>query len=515
MGVYSELYIDFIENYPQLIEGTEKFDFMFDMFIALKTTDGVKPNPLIAEFFKDVFCELHGGDILWTMASAGGYSYNFSFSTLDEALKGFTALLNYDVNLYYSPAIFKGWRKDKNVSRINVIYIDIDDVEGVDFSEMDEKGIKDYLYCTYHLTSAMFPNWLVSSGHGLHLYYIVNTLDLKNEADSKLRALYTDYLITHFRADIACRNKSRVLRFPLSRNVKNMEAIKTTRLFHLNPSTDIDIKRLDCFRHPQSEIDAYIKACNLIRAEKRKQTMIKNGTWKTKAIKIKVADKRSTPIPIQTTAKTVSAINKSKIDIQPDSATSKTGVHPELKINTFPMPTKSRYKRILRDLHNYAARRKGCPKGHRAIYTHITAIFLKRILVPEEAAVERVKQYIDRDFFDEAEEIVRNAYASKTQYMYTNARIAALLDFQEYDIKNSFSAYTVEQKQAARVKSVKSYDAKRYAENRANIQEKRQQRYEYVKSHMDFTAASLAEELGCSIRTIKSVKAVIRQQEKG
>ena len=194
---------------------------MFDMFIALKTTDGVKPNPLIAEFFKDVFCELHGGDILWAMASAGGYSYNFSFSTLDEALKGFTALLNYDVNLYYSPAIFKGWRKDKNVSRINVIYIDIDDVEGVDFSEMDEKGIKDYLYCTYHLTSAMFPNWLVSSGHGLHLYYIVNTLDLKNEADSKLRALYTDYLITHFRADIACRNKSRVLRFPLSRNVKN------------------------------------------------------------------------------------------------------------------------------------------------------------------------------------------------------------------------------------------------------------------------------------------------------
>lgn len=135
--------------------------------------------------------------------------------------------------------------------------------------------------------------------------------------------------------------------------------------------------------------------------------------------------------------------------------------------------------------------------------------------MPEEAAVERVKQYIDRDFFDEAEEIVRNAYASKTQYMYTNARIAALLDFQEYDIKNSFSAYTVEQKQAARVKSVKSYDAKRYAENRANIQEKRQQRYEYVKSHMDFTAASLAEELGCSIRTIKSVKAVIRQQEKG
>lgn len=55
MGVYSELYIDFIENYPQLIEGTEKFDFMFDMFIALKTTDGVKPNPLIAEFLKMSF----------------------------------------------------------------------------------------------------------------------------------------------------------------------------------------------------------------------------------------------------------------------------------------------------------------------------------------------------------------------------------------------------------------------------------------------------------------------------
>lgn len=125
--------------------------------------------------FKDVFCELHGGDILWAMASAGGYSYNFSFSTLDEALKGFTALLNYDVNLYYSPAIFKGYVKTKmSAASMSSIYR-YWWCEGVDFSEMDEKGSRTIFTAPYHLTSLCFRTGWFRVGMATPIL-IVNTL---------------------------------------------------------------------------------------------------------------------------------------------------------------------------------------------------------------------------------------------------------------------------------------------------------------------------------------------------
>lgn len=508
MGRIKDIYIAFTEGHDNFDEeeNPKRFDFAIDIYLLLA---GAKPKhaiPLIADFCHDIFPQPLKGRI-WGMASDGVNTFNFDFWNVDKAINGFSVLTEQNIHLYYSPSMYKGWRTDKNVLYTHTIYIDIDDIPGVDFTAMDDDSIKSYLMSTYNLTPDLLPNWLVCSGHGLHLYYLVNELNLKNSVDAYQRALYTDYLITYFGADIACRNKSRILRFPGSKNIKDMDNIKTTRLLHLNQSDNRDISRLNAFVASPEQIEAYMLECNRKREEKRRATMKRNGTTpgrrRTHPPKITDAAKKTTP-----------RIAIPKVDTAPVKPIHVTASHPELKVILSPLPAKSRYRCILRDLHNYAARRRGCPTGYRAIYTHLTAVYLKRTNVSEEAAYEYIKRYVDTGFYPEAEAIIKSVYKRTAKYMYTNKRIAELLGFTPHDLQYSFAAYTDAQKQAARKKTVDAYDEKRYKESRTDAQKRKQQRHDYVKEHPDSTAAQLAETLGCSVRTIKSIRAAIREEEK-
>lgn len=509
MGRLKDVYTEFTEWHENFDEEEkpEQFDFAINIYLLLAGADAKNAEPLIADFFYDLFPQPLGGRI-WGMATDGTNTFNFDFYNTDKAINGFSALTKEDIHLFFSPSIYRGWRTDKNALYTNTVYIDIDDIPGVDFATMDDDSVKTYLISTYNLTPELLPNWLVCSGHGLHLYYLVDTLDMKNSVDAYRRALYTDYLITYFGADIACRNKSRILRFPGSRNIKDVDNIKTTRLLHLNNSNNRDISRLDAFVASPEQIEAYIIACNRRREEKRKATMKRNGTTPGRKRKQapKITDSERKPIPRMAIP---------KVDITPIKPIHATASHPELKVMLSPLPANSRYRRILRDLHNYAARRRGCPTGYRAIYTHLTAVYLKRTNTTENDAYRYVRRYVDADFYAEAEAIVKSVYKRTTNYMYTNERIADLLGFTSQDLQYAFAAYTDNQRQAARTKAVNAYDARRYEESRTEAQTRKQQRHDYVKEHPADTAAQLAEQLGCSVRTIKSIRAAIRKEEKG
>ena len=358
----SDFLIEFEEQFPDLEPGTEKYDFIFQLYLARYTKQDTEPDFLIEYFFEDIFGTLKKKECIWAMASVGANSYNFSYSDINEAVRELSILSNENVNLYFSPAVFTGWRKDINVSRIRTIYIDIDDIEGMDFSEMDETEIKSFLLETYHLPEYLLPNWVVSSGHGLHLYYLVDEIDLQTEYGAQQRLKYTDFLIAYFGADIACRNKSRILRFPNSKNVKDMEHIRHTRLFHLNPSINRNIDRLDWFQCSEDEIETYMNECKARRAEKRKQTMIKNGTWKEKKEKAPKPKKPSRKKKSVLTPKPEPAADR-KADTAPIGILKKEEIkkepsHPELKIKRFQMEGKTRYTRILNDLHNCGQKKR-------------------------------------------------------------------------------------------------------------------------------------------------------------
>ena len=514
MGKFKELAISFDESHESIEYGSDKYFFAFDLWDKCRRSQDKTIKRDLKGFFNDIFPTLGDNECIWCMASSpDGVSYNFSYKDREQALRDLSILSDEYVNLYFSPAIFIGWRIDNNVSRINTIYIDIDDVYGMDFSEMSETDIKDWLTKTYYLNETVLPNWVVASGHGLHLYWIVKEIDLKTDKGTELRKRYTDYLITFFKADIACRNKSRILRFPTSRNVKDLSNIKTTRLFHLNKSKNKDISRLDFFRCSNDDIEAYTAENIKRRSEKRKATMIKNGTWKERKEKTKETFKE----PKTTIKQSSGTINKkasqgcvSDKNCWVGVSQKKNEAHIKTVI-TSPMSPKTRYLRIIRDLQNYAIRRGTVPEGYRSIFCHILSVYCKKAKFSIKDTEDLILDCIDYGFEHEALDIVKSVYKSKTIYTYTNERIAELLDFKGFDLESSYSCYTEKQREERRKQAQSRYDSKRYKTSRQSRAELKQYRRDFIKEHMEMPVKELAKALGCSERTIRYIKSDMRK----
>lgn len=512
MGKFKELAISFDESHESIDYESDKYFFAFDLWNKCRKTDGKTKKRDLKRFFNDIFPTLNNDECIWCMASSpDGVSYNFSYKDREQALRDLSVLSDEAVNLYFSPAVFTGWRIDSNVSKINTIYIDIDDVDGMDFPEMSETDIKDWLIKTYYLNETVLPNWIVASGHGLHLYWIVKEIDLKSDEGTELRKRYTDYLITHFRADIACRNKSRILRFPTSRNVKDMSNIRATRLFHINKSKSKDISRLDFFKCSDEDIENYTAENIKRRSEKRKATMIKNGTWKTsKKAKDKVdeAPKEPKPIEKRTSRRRSKKAPKGYIPAESnetETSRKRSGTLIRTIIKS-PMSPKTRYLRIIRDLQNYSIRRDTVPEGYRSIFCHILSVYCKKAKFSIKDTEDLILDCINYEFEREALDIVKSVYESKTEYTYTNERIAELLDFKDFDLENSYACYTDEQREKRRRQTQSRYDSKRYKAARQSKEELKQYRRGFIKEHMEMPVKELAKALGCSERTIRYIK---------
>lgn len=514
MGKYKELAILFDESHESIEYGSDKYFFAFDLWDKCRRLQDKTIKMDLKKFFNDIFPTLGDNECIWCMASSpDGVSYNFSYKDREQALQGLSILSDEDVNLYFSPAIFTGWRIDNNVSRINTIYIDIDDVDGMDFSEMNGTDIKDWLIETYRLNETVLPNWVVVSGHGLHLYWIVKEIDLKTDEGTELRKRYTDYLITYFKADIACRNKSRILRFPTSRNVKDISNIRVTRLFHLNRSKSKDIKRLDFFKCSDEDIENYTAENIKKRSEKRKATMIKNGTWKKRKGKTDEEAKATKTVKEYSSGMRKKKTVKGYIPNEDCGAggsrkKSETIVRDIIK---GPLSPKTRYLRIIRDLQNYSIRRNTVPMGYRSIFCHVMAVYGKKAKFSIRDMEALILDCIDDGFEREALDIIKFVYGSKTNYTYTNKRIAELLDFKDFDLENSYACYTVEQREERRRQTQNRYDSKRYKTSRQSKVELKQYRKDFIKEHMEMTAKELAKALGCSERTVRYIKADMRK----
>lgn len=516
MGYFKDLQMEFDETY-NIDSESDMYSLALNLWIKQRVTSTINVKEELKEFFKDIFPTLNNSELIWCMASSSqGEHYNFSYSDPEQALRNLSLFADENVNLFFSPAIFKGWRKDSNVIKINTIYIDIDDVDGIDFSEMNRENIKDWLIDTYCLNDDVLPDWIVASGHGLHFYWIVQEIDLKTEEGTKLREKYTDYLITHFKADIACRNKSRILRFPTSKNVKDMSNIKQTRLFRINSSKHKEIERLDFFKCSDEEIDAYVKDNLQRRAEKRKATMMKNKTLKEKESQSEeIAEEKKIPEKCLSGENSDTTVIKAAIPNKESKAEETEQDCPIVFGETIktPLSPKRRYLRIIRDLQNYALRRGKVPEGYRSSFCHIAAVYCKKAKFNIKSAEAIIYACVEDGFINEAEKIIQLVYHSKTEYTYKNEKIAELLDFNDFDLENSYSYYTEEQKKEARRKKYNRYDDKRYRESRNQKSDQKEYRRKFVEEHEDMTATEIAKVLGCSERTVRYIRAGLRKDE--
>lgn len=128
-------------------------------------------------------------------------------------------------NIYTrSKGQYQNW--EQYISASNCYFVDIDEVKtDKPVYNCTEEDILQYLYNEYPMLMDCHPSYILMSGGGLHLYFILEHTEYlfgnryKNKARGMHRALTSDF-IKLLGADKACKNLNRLLRTPFSANMK-------------------------------------------------------------------------------------------------------------------------------------------------------------------------------------------------------------------------------------------------------------------------------------------------------
>lgn len=463
-------------------------------------------DPNIAEFFHGILAE-HEKKKFWLMLSDSVGNFHFCYHTIEETIAAATALTEERCNLYFSPATFRGWRDDDHVCCVKSLFLDIDDVEGTDFSEMGTEAVSTWLKNTYDIPKELLPSWVVASGHGLHLYYQISELNLETTEGCEQRRKYTDYLIRFFRADIACRNKSRILRVPGSYNTKHEEV--KTRLHRLNADKVFTFEELDFFAATDGEIREYMRQSQDAKNAKSRATRERHKLEKLAAgIPLKPA--KAPKLKAKSSASWKKEMAEAEYQDKGNrERAAKIGKEIKYRRDFDPH---SRQWNLIKDLNNYYCRHNGQIQGHRNQFVHLLAVLLKPIMLVNDA-IDYILPYVEEDFEEEAVRTIEAAYANPKQYRYRYDTIAELLGFDSRDILASYCNFSEERQMEAREWATKKAHRREAAKRKAqrNTKERRRQQREAVK-YSGLSVRELAELLGVSERTIKRIRRELRSE---
>lgn len=154
-------------------------------------------------------------------------------------------------NLYFTPNIFtyKGKETKENVNYLTTLFADIDNVSA-------EEGLA-------RLNHSQLPNpsYAISSGHGVHFYWILNYKLPAQESYIKSWLKVQTVISSQLNSDSAVNEISRYLRVPLSTNNKN-KSIKTKILINnLTKTYDFrdDFYNKFCKSNEEYDPNKYVK----------------------------------------------------------------------------------------------------------------------------------------------------------------------------------------------------------------------------------------------------------------
>ncbi|MBR2737260.1 MAG: hypothetical protein IKD88_00905 [Lachnospiraceae bacterium] len=223
-------------------------------------------------------------------------------------------------------------RRKQFASAASSVWVDIDGLTE-DVAAMTDAQRAGYVAARYHLT----PDYIVMSGHGLHLYWSIDEVDLTDPEQQETWSRYMRALLVHTHGDPKAQLLTQVLRAPGTHNRKNGGNIPT-RLIDQHDGTH-DIHRLDWLLdlYPEPTIQQYQEESRAASSAKR-------------------AAKRD--------AKAKNPISKNE-EKHPD---------PVMEI-AYMGHIEPRYRMLCRwhDLHNYYARRQGQIVGFRSLWTAMLA----------------------------------------------------------------------------------------------------------------------------------------------
>lgn len=499
MGIFKDIYDD-IFNDDILFSGNYEYNkkidkqvFDIDVENISNSYNKINLSDLEIEFYNSIYNNFNDDVFYYLMISDHDHYHNFKCKNKYEFFKTVSCFKNKNYNLFFKPAEFIGWCNDDNVLYLNCFFVDIDHIEGYenyDFTKCSTDEIKQFLKDKYILDNSELPNYCVASGHGLHLYYLIDQLNFNDFDSYGLKTKYLNSMIYFFKSDAACTNISRHLRCACSHNVKNINDIRTTKLYKLNDTNNKDIHRLDFFLNSQSIVDEYIKNNRSETAKKAVETRKKNKS------NISIDDNLNTKF----------SVNKPKKEKKDNIIYENIDFN--LSYITLEKDPKWRYKNIVYDLHNYFVRRGGNIFGYRDKFAFINSIYLKKMLLNENDCIEYLKKYFTESFYDELTVIVENVYKHDYKLM-RNTKIASWLDFTEIDINNSYAYYTEEKvKEQIKLNTIKQNQKKA---DKRGFKSNKEFQIDIVKNNPELSRAELANILCCSIRTISNIRSQLKK----
>lgn len=478
------------------MEDKEKYDyesFTEKDFFKIQT-EYLTPNPttpvpsLVLEFFDSVIPKSDHYQRYIMLISKKGCA-NYYYNTDDEFIAGYSKYVPLLTNTFFSPCLYDGWWESINARLCNVIFLDIDGIDDVNLITMSTSEISDWLKDTYNVPSHLLPNWCICTGHGVHLYFVVDEMDFTDTEQGKLRDYYTEMLICYFRADVTCRNRNHILRLPYGYNCKQ-EPLQT-QLHKLNNTSDTNIKRLDYFYCDDEDVQNYKRNSYKIIAEKSAKTREHNNTQ---------PKEKKPPKPKEVTA--------------PDKVCHNSCVPIENVKYFDDFKRKARYWNIIKDLNNYYVRHYGNIVGCRNVFIHIMATFLKRVHMSVDEAIDFIEPYCTVDFYDEAVTTVTKVYDSEKEYHYNNDSIAMLLSFTDIDYAQSYCCYNESKRIERKREANRRAKDKQFKEARQERKEKREDICTFIKENPTTSTKDIAIIFDVSTRTIQRIKKELREEEK-
>lgn len=533
--------------------------FQWDMFIAEHSEKAIIDED-VKSFMYSLFDQKSDNNDIYIMVKDDAHVFNKNFNNIDDAIKMLSTLCKEKYNLYFTPAHLEkdAQRFDKNCKAIQCIFCDIDEIEDFDVQAATQEDVSNLLQERYEVPADLLPDWCCVSGHGLHLYWLLrDKLDISQEViyrknktkkskktdatykkkrkrhakiaerverseGNELRRKYTESIITHFHADRACMNESRILRFPKSLNVKNMSDIRETKLFRLaDREPRLSFSDLDYFLKTDKEIEEYKIDCADARNLKAFETRLLNHTTyeeikernrvykeqqklekaeKKKHAEFKKSmfddDDKKENLLIANAVKAADDAKVKKTVAKTEAVKAETAKKYEVK-ETEKKKTSHDWN-LIHDLEEYAS--QGLAAGYRNQFCFVYATVCKRSQKSLERALEVLK-YVDADFQKEAQQTIQHVYSTQCMYYYKDETIADVLAFTEYEKTHFRCAYTAEKKAELKRERNKKYAAQK----RQKTLQSKEERNEIILSNQEKTAAETAIEAQCSVRTVYNV----------
>lgn len=463
-----------------------------------------KENQEMQEFYEQVLPDSNGESRYWLFVQDETQTItNLHFKSKKEYIETIIKLSEFETfNVFYSLANYKDGHNNKNVISLKCAAVDIDDID-FDVSTKSKEELVDYIKREYALSDDELPNYLIMSGHGLHLYYL-----LDETIDRETFETYQEHLTTFYLSDRACIPGSHYWRAPGGYNVKGIPV--KTRIYKLNDNKDIS--RLEYFRMTEEQIETYRTECNRKRYEKTMKTREKNGTLSKKKTANKPQKQQNKQRPETCVAeKFPEEIEAEERQEQKKDMQEKSSAYERIPIENF-VPYADFRKgetswNLIKDLHNYFINHGGDIQGKREIFVFLIANYSQSFMTAERCK-HFCSKYFTSDFIDEMESTVDRIYEKGTFYDYNFLNIADLLAFTEEDVEKSYCNFSIERRKQANNRRVQEHRERKRAERKA---EKDKTRI-FIEENINLTAESLAEECGISVRSVYRIKAEIRSK---